>query len=342
MSLLTIQPVLLNSTDDYLLKKFNETQLSFEYNLVCLSCASLGIVGAIYQILPRNYTQFRRFQLCRSRQIIIWLAVADLMAALGIFARSIVYLLLSKQINNLDNNYYSILFSTVSSIWVQYFYTSTWFWTLVYALDVRRSLRSQPPAVFLSHVFCWLLPAVLTCSSMLTPHYTNYDYTVRNATTFLATYFPIMLIMLLNPLLYYLSSKEVFILLVLTNGQVTNKERHASNSVSLKFLIMIMSFYVCWTPNIFNGFLIWLGDYMELPYLIYLIIWYMMAVTNPLQAAINAVVYKQRSAEASLSFPCCASKADEAVEEDESTPLLGTASSREVPYWSVNHSCSYL
>lgn len=50
MSLLTIQPVLLNSTDDYLLKKFNETQLSFEYNLVCLSCASLGIVGAIYQV----------------------------------------------------------------------------------------------------------------------------------------------------------------------------------------------------------------------------------------------------------------------------------------------------
>lgn len=61
MSLLTIQPVF-NSTDDYLLKKFNKTQLSFEYNLVCVSCASLGILGAIYQVNVRFYIDMLNFR----------------------------------------------------------------------------------------------------------------------------------------------------------------------------------------------------------------------------------------------------------------------------------------
>uniref|UniRef100_A0A6M2DUY2 Putative g-protein coupled receptor n=1 Tax=Xenopsylla cheopis TaxID=163159 RepID=A0A6M2DUY2_XENCH len=262
------------------------------------------------------------------------------MAALGVFVRSIVHILLSKEMKNQDN-YYSILFSTVTSVWIQYFYTSTWFWTLVYAVDVLRSLRGYPPSWISTHLLCWFLPAILTCSSMLTPHYINFDYAVRNVTTFISTYFPIILIMLLNPILYYLSSKDVFNILVHTTGQVTNKERHAANSICLKFLIMLISFYICWIPNLFNGLLIWLDDYVELPILLYRIIWHCMAVMNPLQAAINAVVYRQRSAENKLMFFCCTSKAEEAA-PNENTPLLETVSSRDAPYWSLNHSCSYL
>lgn len=68
---------------------------SQSYNTVCLASSSIGMLGAIYQILPREtLTLNHRWyspSATRGRHIIIWLAVADLLASMGVFIRSFVF-----------------------------------------------------------------------------------------------------------------------------------------------------------------------------------------------------------------------------------------------------------
>ena len=75
-----------------LLMEFN----SDSYNRLCLASSSVGMVGAIYQILPRRKPAYshRWYSLSatRGRHIIIWLAVADLLASVGVFLRSLLWL----------------------------------------------------------------------------------------------------------------------------------------------------------------------------------------------------------------------------------------------------------
>lgn len=69
---------------------------SDSYNTVCLVSSSIGMVGAIYQILPRQkpLQNHRWFSVSatRARHIIVWLAVADLLASVGVFTRSLLWL----------------------------------------------------------------------------------------------------------------------------------------------------------------------------------------------------------------------------------------------------------
>ncbi|XP_026686230.1 G-protein coupled receptor 143-like [Diaphorina citri] len=65
-----------------LMSEFNSSQ----YNTVCLISSIIGICGAVYQLLPRErfppVHRWYTLTTSRGRKIIIWLAVADLLAAL--------------------------------------------------------------------------------------------------------------------------------------------------------------------------------------------------------------------------------------------------------------------
>ncbi|KAG7203315.1 hypothetical protein KM043_010404 [Ampulex compressa] len=58
------------------------------YNIVCMLSSTVGILGAVYQVLPREPStsshRWQSFSASRGREIIIWLAVADLLASLGL------------------------------------------------------------------------------------------------------------------------------------------------------------------------------------------------------------------------------------------------------------------
>ena len=59
------------------------------------------------------------------------------------------------------------LFSVLHQAWIQFFYTATWFWTLCYAVDVRRMLKSQTECTTCYHIIAWLCPALLTSVGLL-------------------------------------------------------------------------------------------------------------------------------------------------------------------------------
>ncbi|KAG8250651.1 hypothetical protein J6590_097187 [Homalodisca vitripennis] len=132
------------------------------YNYVCLVSSFIGILGAGYQMLPRTETplahRWYTMTSSRGRHIIQWLAFADLLATLGVFLRSL--LKLNNFLYPLEDT--SITYCAIFAAWIQYFYCVTWMWTLCYAVDMFLALRERPGHPLLYHMFCWLIPSVLT------------------------------------------------------------------------------------------------------------------------------------------------------------------------------------
>lgn len=91
------------------LSEFN----SDSYNTVCLASSTIGIFGAIYQILPReNVASPHRWvalTTSRGRHIVVWLAIADLLASMGVFLRSVLWLNYSKWAFGMNDNTITIL-----------------------------------------------------------------------------------------------------------------------------------------------------------------------------------------------------------------------------------------
>lgn len=103
--------------------------------------------------------------------------------------------------------------------------------------------------------------------------------------------------MIANPIIYVQCSKEVDQQLIRRFGQYTNNERQIHDLFKIKFSLINVIFYICWLPNIINAILMW-TNWMEISRirsvgLIVIVNWYIIAVLNPLQAFLNAFVYRK-------------------------------------------------
>ena len=156
------------------------------YLLISLVSATIGIAGALYQIFVRyafnrDNGEFRLYYLRTmryfavpnrilaqhvSKRLIVWLAVADLLACTGLFIRSIfVWIYVRPIIFGLPSAMPEdsrILFCAVTSALIQFFYTCTWLFTLCYAISIRAYLKGQVISEKKYHAFVWPIAAVLT------------------------------------------------------------------------------------------------------------------------------------------------------------------------------------
>ncbi|CAG9760843.1 unnamed protein product [Ceutorhynchus assimilis] len=276
------------------------------YNMVCLFSSGLGILGAIYQVLPReqftNSHRWSSFSAERGRRIIVWLAVADLLAAVGVFARSMIWINKKNIMPAFDDDA-SVLFCAISSALTQYFYTSTWIWTLCYAIDMRFVLKQAESCHKHYHCFAWTIPAILTTIGLSLLYYPNANChtssswckaLVRILPNYIVTYVPMLVVMIANPILYRYSIKDMKNIITCSSGQFTSRERDILEAIKIKFSVINMVFYICWVPNLINGVMLW-SQWFHLPEEYMIAVWYVMAFTNPLQAFFNALVYRRWS-----------------------------------------------
>ncbi|CAH2073787.1 unnamed protein product, partial [Iphiclides podalirius] len=305
------------------------------YNTVCLVSSTIGILGSIYQIFPhgtsKHHDRFQNLTSTRGRHIIIWLAVADLLASFGVLVRSSLWLQY-KSIMPLPDDETSVLFCSISSAWTQYFYTATWFWTLFYAIDTLRTIKGRDPYPVLYHSIAWGVPAATTgigLSILYIPNATCHNLkTVTSAffrilPNYFATYLPIAMVMIVNPILYVLAGREVEMTVALPLAQFTSKERRVVDALKLKFFLINAVFYVCWLPNLINGVMIW-TMWFNMPVKIIISIWYIMALMNPMQALLNALVYRRWNTNGRKYDPIFSSIQKELHIHDEQSPLLGS------------------
>ncbi|GLV34126.1 hypothetical protein CBL_00055 [Carabus blaptoides fortunei] len=274
------------------------------YNVVCLTSSALGMIGAIYQILPREQSsvthRWLSFSATRGRKIIIWLAVADLLGSLGVFARSTLWINYKNIMPAVDDDS-SVLFCAISSAWTQYFYTATWMWTLCYAIDMRLILADKKERTKWYHLASWIIPAILTSAGLSILYIPDANcHTATSLSTallrilpnYFATYLPIAVVMIANPVLYKSSTRDMECLITSSMGQFTSRERDVMDTIKIKFSLINLVFYICWIPNLINGILLW-TLWFHLPIKVIITVWYIMAFINPLQALFNSLVYRR-------------------------------------------------
>ncbi|KAJ8931711.1 hypothetical protein NQ314_015358 [Rhamnusium bicolor] len=117
---------------------------------------------------------------------------------------------------------------------------------------------------------------------------------LRILPNYIATYIPIATVMIANPCLYRHSTKDMERIITSTSGQFTSRERDIIDAIKIKFSVINMIFYFCWTPNLINGILLW-ALWFHLPASCVITTWYIMALVNPLQALFNCLVYRRWS-----------------------------------------------
>ncbi|XP_072943550.1 G-protein coupled receptor 143-like [Epargyreus clarus] len=309
------------------------------YNTVCLVSSTIGILGSIYQIfpclVPTDSQRLYSYSSSRGRRIIIWLAVADLLASFGVLVRSSLWLRY-KNIMPMPGDDVSVLFCSITSAWTQYFYTVTWFWTLFYAIDTWLAIKGRDSHPILYHSFAWGFPMATTgigLSILYVPNAECHNLTsVTSALykilpNYCATYLPIAMVMIVNPIMYVLSSKNVEMAIALPLAQFTSKERRVVDALRLKFFLINVVFYVCWLPNLINGVLVW-TMWFQMPVKLIISIWYTMALINPMQALLNALVYRKWNTHERryrVTFPTLQKEFNFL---DEQSPLLGSEPAR--------------
>ncbi|KYM99714.1 hypothetical protein ALC62_09332 [Cyphomyrmex costatus] len=387
------------------------------YNTVCMFSSTMGMIGAIYQILPRadSNSSYRLRSFFRGRDIIVWLAVADLLASLGVFVRSVLWRNF-KFIIPMEGDKSNVVFCTVLSAWIQYFYMATWIWTLCYAVDMKLLLGDKNGRPVCYHTLAWVLPAILTSFGLIILYIpdaksdlevsqiistcnpraivTNaklscschnltslFNVILRILPNYFATYVLLAVVMIVNPILYIASTRDLETVVLHSMAQVTGRERKLIQTIKLKFALINVVYYVCWTPNLINGLLLWIL-WFQLPNKVIITLWYIMvcsckyyfkrmdkykkmiesisyrqAVTNPLQAFFNAIVYQSWTRREKLRFECCQNfksstninlnaipKIDSDMYVSESSPLLNPRMGYEqkIPHISINHGSSSL
>lgn len=182
----------------------------------------------------------------------------------------------------------------------------------------------------------------------------------------------------MNPILYIASTRDFETAVLYSMAQMTGRERRLIQTIRLKFALINLVYYVCWTPNLINGILLW-TSWFQLPIKAIITLWYIMvrsckyhfkcmdkyremietifnrqAVTNPLQAFFNAIVYQSWTRREKLRFECCQdfksssinlnafAKIDSDAHLSESSPLLSprTGYKQKTPHISINGSSS--
>ncbi|XP_051174743.1 G-protein coupled receptor 143-like [Leptopilina boulardi] len=338
-----------------IMQKFNTDA----YNIVCMVSSIMGILGAIYQVLPREDSglphRWQSFSGTRGRHIIICLAVADFFAALGVFIRSALWINF-KSIMPVEHDTTSVIFCTLSSAWIQYFYMATWIWTFCYAIDMKLLLGERAGYPKLYHAFAWICPAILTSIGLVILYVPNANcHSLTSLSTVLlrilpnycVTYVLLAIVMILNPVLYISSTKDLKNAVTCSLAQMTNRERKLVQTVRLKFALINVAYYICWIPNIINGILLW-TLWFELPAKLIITLWFIMAVTNPLQAFFNALVYQKWGRREKFRLDWCyklkrlrfeQSRSKSSSGVSEISPLL-TSRFQHTPHTSINGSSS--
>lgn len=74
--------------------------------------------------------------------------------------------------------------------------------------------------------------------------------------------------------------------------QCTTTERNINTLLKWKFLLINVVFYICWLPNLICGVTLWTA-WHDLPEKFTVVMFYLMAIVNPLQAFFNALVYRK-------------------------------------------------
>lgn len=89
------------------------------------------------------------------------------------------------------------------------------------------------------------------------------------------TFLPIIVVMVVNPVLYYVSTGYIYRIITSYMAQYSTNERKMLDLFKQRFALINLGFYLCWTPNLINAIIVW-TSWNHLPSGLMLTLWYLM------------------------------------------------------------------
>ncbi|CAH1261660.1 GPR143 [Branchiostoma lanceolatum] len=293
-----------------------ETKLTLSerpvYCGVAIAAAVLGLGGAGWQVVRwrdrlRGAAQRRRPS--PNPVIVFCLALSDFMACIVVIARAVGILVFDPPLEVGPGVYVpaqgltAIYVGSTIEIINLYFYSATYMWTLVYALDITMQLKNMDVPMPLYHVLCWSAPAVFVGLSMFSVFFevpeAPGDGGIQQCAAgfhlvlhYVFSYTPIVAVMLANPAIYITASRLIEITVRPMLGRYTQRERQVISAVKIKFLLIVVVFTLCWLPNVIDG-VIQISNLVQGDRTAdgFFALWVIEAALNPLQGLLNCLAY---------------------------------------------------
>ncbi|XP_034431185.1 G-protein coupled receptor 143 [Hippoglossus hippoglossus] len=284
------------------------------FGALSLGSAALSLLFAVLQILPKRkgYRRLGQYPLPRpasSSRILFIISVCDILGCTGIILRSSLWLGLPNimdQISVANNTeVWPEVFCVGSAMWIQLFFSASFWWTFCYAVDVFLVVKTSAgiSTIILYHMITWGL-AVLLCvegvAMLYYPSISDCEQGLQHAIPhYVTTYAPMLLVLTANPIFFNRTISAVTSLLKGRQGIYTENERRLANEIKIRFFKMMLVFFICWVPNIINESLLF---YLEMQTDINdnglrnvrnaaLITWFIMGILNPMQAFLNTLAF---------------------------------------------------
>lgn len=286
------------------------------YFAVCLGSALIGALGAalfLVQVLRARTDQPHGST--SQRRILIWLAISDLCAVIGVVARSCYWLAYWRPKHLNQETYFShhlppAIGGAAVECWVFFWYLATYFWTFFFAVDIYNTKHGGKWKLWCSHLFTWLFCTLYVAGSVASlwacPPYTECTGDkVCVISHFLCTFGPIVIFMAALPLFYISTWKRMN--KTANEAPVVDIWKQEKLVSRRKILSIILVFYICWFVNVIDGVILIVAHalfhgqgpgypppdlYRHIFDSTYIyIVWIIEAVLNPLQGFLNVIAY---------------------------------------------------
>ncbi|XP_078259317.1 G-protein coupled receptor 143 [Rhinoraja longicauda] len=287
------------------------------FNGISAASAGLGLLGTAVQLLPKrrlnhslshSNSHTALHKPAASSRILLILSICDLLGCVGIITRSLVWLSFPDFVSRISVNgteTWPQAFCVASAMWIQLFYSATFWWLFCYAIDVYLIVKrsSGLSILVLYHMLTWGL-AILLCvegvAMLYYPSISSCEKGLQHAIPhYVTTYTPLLLVLLVNPILFGKTAAAVAGMLKGRQGIYTENERRLGTEIKLRFFKILLVFIICWLPNLINESLLF---YLELqPDMkvdglknvrsAALITWFIMSILNPMQGFLSTLAF---------------------------------------------------
>ncbi|XP_073523422.1 G-protein coupled receptor 143 [Phyllobates terribilis] len=295
------------------------TQLVLDYQptvfgSLCIGSGLVSLIFCVIQLLPKTKQGYRKqgrstLPKPSSSRILLLVVICDLLGCIGVILRSTVWISSPSLISNISfknsTEVWPAVFCVGSAMWIQLFYSASFWWLFCYAVDAYLVIRRSAgiSTIVLYHMMTWGL-AILLCvegvAMLYYPSVSNCEEGLEHAIPhYVTTYAPLLLVMVANPILFRRTVLAVATLLKGRQGIYTENERRLGTEIQIRFFKIMLVFMICWLSNIINESLLFYlemqpdinGDQLKNVRNAALITWFIMGILNPMQGFLFTLAF---------------------------------------------------
>uniref|UniRef100_A0A8C3YD86 G-protein coupled receptor 143 n=1 Tax=Catagonus wagneri TaxID=51154 RepID=A0A8C3YD86_9CETA len=257
--------------------------LSFQpraFHALCLGSGALRLALGLLQLLPGRRPAGPGVPPASPRgsarapasvRILRAAAACDLLGCLGIIVRSTVWLGFPNFVDHISDangtDVWPAAFCVGTAMWIQLLYSACFWWLFCYAVDAYLVIRRSAglSTILLYHMMAWGLAVLLCAEGALMLYYPSMARCERGlehaVPHYVTTYFPLLLVLVANPILFRKTVTAVASLLKGRQGIYTENERRMGAVIKTRFFKIMLVFIICWMSNIINESLLF---YLEM------------------------------------------------------------------------------